>query len=66
MKKWLKENMHEPVNQLIKRLNIKLLGHYRYYGITDNSKSIGSFLFDQETIIQDAKKKVTKASIKLG
>ncbi|KHO61816.1 DNA polymerase [Thermoanaerobacter sp. YS13] len=45
MKKWLKENMHEPVNQLIKRLNIKLLGHYRYYGITDNSKSIGSFFY---------------------
>ena len=24
-------------------LNVKLVGHYRYYGITDNTRSIRSF-----------------------
>lgn len=43
MKQWLWENMHKPIDKIIKKLNIKLLGHYRYYGITDNSKSIGAF-----------------------
>ena len=43
MKKWLKERMHCKVSETIKLLNIKLTGHYRYYGITDNTKSIQSF-----------------------
>lgn len=43
MKEWLKENMHTPIAILIKKLNVKLVGHYRYYGITDNYKSIGAF-----------------------
>ena len=42
-KKWLKENMHKPVNEIIKKLNIKLEGHYRYYGISRNSKGIVVF-----------------------
>lgn len=43
MKKWLKERMHSKVSETIKLLNIKLKGHYRYYGVTDNTKSIRSF-----------------------
>ena len=44
-KEWLKANMHEPVLNLIKRLNTKLIGHYRYYGITGNYSMINSFKF---------------------
>lgn len=33
---WVKENMHEKQDVLIAKLNRKLLGHYRYYGISDN------------------------------
>jgi len=33
---WIKENMHEKQDILIEKLNRKLLGHYRYYGISDN------------------------------
>ena len=40
---WIKENMHTPINQLIKKINTKLVGHYRYYGITDNTDSIRKF-----------------------
>lgn len=43
-KKWLKENMHTNVAELIKRLNTKLIGHYRYYGISENSKKLNYFL----------------------
>ena len=44
-KEWLRINMHEPVESLIKRLNAKLVGHYRYYGITNNYEMINSFKF---------------------
>lgn len=43
MKKWMWERMHTPVGDLIKELNPKLRGHYQYYGITDNSRSIKNF-----------------------
>lgn len=44
-KAWLRENMHEPVMKLLKRLNQKLVGHYRYYGVTGNYDMINSFKF---------------------
>ena len=43
MKEWLKDNMHTPIVNLIKKLNVKLVGHYRYYGITDNHRRISVF-----------------------
>ena len=43
MKEWLRKRMHCKVSDTIKLLNIKLVGHYRYYGITDNTKSIRSY-----------------------
>ena len=45
IKQWLWKNMHTPTKELIKKLNIKLQGHYRYYGITDNFKSIETFCY---------------------
>jgi RNA-directed DNA polymerase len=32
-----------PVGNLIKKINQKLRGHYQYYGVTDNIKSVKSF-----------------------
>lgn len=43
MKKWIKGRIHCKVSETIKLLNVKLVGHYRYYGITDNTRSIRSF-----------------------
>jgi RNA-directed DNA polymerase len=43
IKTWIKENMHMDVKDFIKRINLRLGGHYRYYGITDNYKSITTF-----------------------
>ena len=43
MKQWIRRRMHCKVSDTIKLLNIKLLGYYRYYGITDNTNSIRRF-----------------------
>lgn len=43
MKQWLRLNMHNPVRDIIRGLNMRLVGHYRYYGISGNSKSLGKF-----------------------
>jgi group II intron reverse transcriptase/maturase len=36
IKKWLWENMHRSIPETIEALNVKLNGHYRYYGIYGN------------------------------
>lgn len=43
VKEWLKSNRTLPTAMLLQRLSAKLIGHYAYYGVTDNSKSIGRF-----------------------
>jgi group II intron reverse transcriptase/maturase len=43
---WLRKNMHKPVGQTIEKLNTKLVGHFRYYGITGNSKQINKFRYE--------------------
>jgi group II intron reverse transcriptase/maturase len=42
-KKWLKENMHTPIKALVERLNVKLRGHYNYYGIIGNYAAMKGF-----------------------
>jgi len=43
VKKWLRENMHVPVQELIGKLNRKLKGHYNYYGIIGNYAAMYKF-----------------------
>jgi len=43
IKKWLRENMHMPVKDIIDKLNVKLRGHYNYYGIIGNYKAMLAF-----------------------
>ena len=43
VKEWLRKNMHINKCELVKRLNIKLIGHYRYYGITGNLHKLEVF-----------------------
>lgn len=45
MKEWIRNNRTTPIQKLMKELNVKLRGHYQYYGITDNSK-ISNFYND--------------------
>jgi len=43
MNLWLKQNRHLRLKDLIDLLNMKLRGHYQYYGVTDNSKCLGYY-----------------------
>lgn len=43
MKVWLYENRDIRVRELMKKLRIKLLGHYRYYGVSHNITMIETF-----------------------
>lgn len=43
IKKWLWERMHESIMDTIKALNVKLTGHYRYYGIYGNYVGLQKF-----------------------
>ena len=51
MNVWLKQNRHLRLKELFTILNAKLRGHYQYYGITDNSKSMGMFLHETTKLI---------------
>ena len=43
MKIWIKDHRYMKVTEMIKQINIKLRGHYQYYGITDNGYMITLF-----------------------
>jgi len=43
IKKWIWQNMHAPVSELIKKLNVKLRGHYNYYGVSHNFKEMHGY-----------------------
>lgn len=43
---WMRKHRHKPVPEQRKTLNQKLNGHFRYYGITGNSKALGRFRYE--------------------
>lgn len=44
-KNWLRTERHQDVKELMKTIRAKLIGHYRYYGITDNSRAMSIYKF---------------------
>ncbi len=44
-KEWLRANRTLPTVDILKITAAKLRGHFAYYGVTDNSRSINSFAF---------------------
>jgi group II intron reverse transcriptase/maturase len=40
---WCQKNRHEPIADQHRTLSQKLTGHFAYYGITGNSRSLGRF-----------------------
>ena len=48
---WLKGNRHKPVKELIGLVNQELRGHYAYYGITFNGKSLYAFRREMEKLL---------------
>jgi group II intron reverse transcriptase/maturase len=51
MNQWLKHNRTHRIKDLIAMLNAKLRGHYQYYGVTDNFKSIAGYLHKTERML---------------
>ena len=43
MNLWLKQNRQLRLKDLFRTVNLKLRGHYQYYGITDNHKSMHNY-----------------------
>ncbi|WP_300303941.1 group II intron reverse transcriptase/maturase [Anaerosolibacter sp.] len=50
-KEWIKTNRHMATNDFMKKLKIKVLGHCRYYGITDNNSSVSNFIDEVKRLI---------------
>lgn len=43
MKEWIRGKRHQDERAFMKTLNRKLIGHYNYYGVRSNERSLGSF-----------------------
>ena len=43
IKIWLYANRDQPLKKLMGMLNLKLIGHYRYYGISFNGRMISNY-----------------------
>lgn len=59
MKAWLKAARHLPKKQFFKTLKRKLIGHYNYYYVRGNSRSVWSFYSE---VIKYAKKWLNRRS----
>lgn len=44
LKDWIKNNRTMPLSDLMNKINQKLRGHYQYYGVTDNTGNVKSYL----------------------
>jgi group II intron reverse transcriptase/maturase len=45
LKMWLKQNRNQHVRDIIAGMCMRLNGHFRYFGITDNGPMLGRFLY---------------------
>lgn len=48
---WMKANRHERMRETFKKVKVKLVGHYRYYGVTDNYRMLAKYLAEVKKII---------------
>jgi RNA-directed DNA polymerase len=44
-KRWIKQSRTLPMSEIMKTVNSKLQGHFDYFGVTDNYKSIVAFSY---------------------
>jgi group II intron reverse transcriptase/maturase len=47
---WCREHRHQPVIEQHRHLSAALRGHYGYFGITGNSRALGSFLHEVQKV----------------
>ncbi|MCT4586520.1 MAG: group II intron reverse transcriptase/maturase [Carboxylicivirga sp.] len=48
---WIIKNRHRKLKEIVFNLNRKLVGHYSYYGITFNSRSVNSYYVQVRCIL---------------
>ena len=51
MKVWLYHHRDTPLKLIMKTVNMKLVGHYRYYGISFNSRWIANFWYQTRELL---------------
>jgi len=51
-KEWLKRARVMKTRDILERVKAKLLGHYGYYGVTDNSPGINRFAYEVSRLLQ--------------
>lgn len=45
-KNFIKKSRTQKTSEFMKKVQAKLLGHYQYYGVTNNSKGIARFYYE--------------------
>lgn len=50
-KVWILTNRHLPTREFMKKLIIKLQGYMRYYGVTDNRRSVSNYIHEIKKLI---------------
>lgn len=50
-KQWIIEHRHYKISYIMKEINVKLVGYYRYYGITDNMRYLVKFKYCIENLL---------------
>ena len=50
-KVWLQQNRTLPAVILMNLMRVKMLGHYRYYGVTDNSRTLNLFHYETRRLL---------------
>lgn len=50
-KEWMKDNRTMPTKEFMRTIKSKLQGHCNYYGITDNSRTVGNFIDECRSLI---------------
>jgi RNA-directed DNA polymerase len=51
IKQWIKANRTTPVTQLLEEIRPRLIGHYRYYGITDNGPMLSRYWYEVSKLV---------------
>jgi group II intron reverse transcriptase/maturase len=46
LRRWCRQNRHEPIGAQARMLGAKLRGHYGYYGVRGNSQALARFLHE--------------------
>lgn len=41
---WIRNHRNQKLKELIEQINLKLIGHFRYFGITDNISMLNKYL----------------------